>query len=152
MLVFIFIYIEYCHNLYSRPHSSHVYLHGVKLLSVYLQELEEAEFIPMPETPSSASIEMLKDIEGSHPQHTEASLPSTMSQSTEEVLQVRGRPYVGCSSSDLHATYAILLLAFRSSKTPNVRVVLCRRKYKDYRLLCQPVLVSRRICARRTHG
>ncbi|XP_072284243.1 serine/threonine-protein kinase Nek9 isoform X5 [Pyxicephalus adspersus] len=45
------------------------------------QELEEAEFIPMPETPSSGSIELSQDISAPLPQHTEAS------HSTEEALQ-----------------------------------------------------------------
>lgn len=61
---------------------------------VYLQELEEAEFIPMPDTPSSASMDVPQDISASLPQHTEASPPAT-SQITEGVLQVRRRPCEG---------------------------------------------------------
>ncbi|KAM5129607.1 serine/threonine-protein kinase Nek9 isoform 2-T2 [Mantella aurantiaca] len=62
------------------------------------QELEEAEFIPMPDTPSSASLELSQDMPASNPPHTEASLPAKMSQITEEALQEQQGPACACRS------------------------------------------------------
>ncbi|CAI9567233.1 unnamed protein product [Staurois parvus] len=85
------------------------------------QELEEAEFIPMPETPSSASMELSQNMSASLPQHTEASLPAKMSQSTEEVLQEQRDPSCACSALQEEVQRLQALVSSCMSEQENLR-------------------------------
>ncbi|XP_040189320.1 serine/threonine-protein kinase Nek9 isoform X3 [Rana temporaria] len=84
------------------------------------QELEEAEFIPMPDTPSSASMDVPQVISASLPQHTEAS-PSATSQSTEEVLQEQQGSSCACNALQEEVQRLQTLVSSCKSEQENLR-------------------------------
>ncbi|PIO26975.1 Serine/threonine-protein kinase Nek9 [Aquarana catesbeiana] len=84
------------------------------------QELEEAEFIPMPDTPSSASMDVPQDISASLPQHTEASPPAT-SQITEGVLQEQQGSSCACSALQEEVQRLQTLVSSCKSEQENLR-------------------------------
>lgn len=85
------------------------------------QELEEAEFIPMPQTPSSASMELPQDVSTSLPQHTEAPLPEKISQRTEEALQEARGPSCGCTALQEEVQRLQALVSSCMSEQENLR-------------------------------